>query len=325
MKKLLSIVTFLLLAGAAPAMAVCTVPSPVTASFGTATSFAANTTSSSVNSTINVNCGPGAILALLSADTITLRGTATTFSSPPYPAMGLGSDVIPFRICFDTGCANELLTTGNTYTIDSSKLLGLNLGGSTQVNFGIPIYLYTRTGAVVAAGTYTTDVSILVTWNVCTGIGLLGACLLGSQNTGSTTMTLRVSMIVTNDCTTLTTQPIAFGSAPLVSQFTTFSGNITVVCTKGSTYTVGITNGQHATGTQRYMISGSTLLAYQIYKGTGTTYWGPTGTDRQSSSAVTANADFITRVFPFNARILTTQNTPVAGSYTDTVSVDVSF
>lgn len=326
MKILLKFVSSLfLLACGLPAMAACTVTSTLGTDFGTVSSFTINTTPSTVNTNFSVNCGSGLVVALLSTDTINIKMTSTTATSGSNAALPLGSDRIPFRICFDNNCGSELLPSGNVYTLSRSQLLGLNIGGTSQVNFSIPLYLKTLPNAVVAAGTYIATTAIQVDYNVCTGVGALGLCLLGAQQTGTATLTLTTQIIITRDCTTLTTQPITFGTAPLVSSFTTFSGNITVICTKDSTYTVGITNGQHAAGNQRNMISGSTLLAYQIYKGSGTIYWGPTGTDRQSSTGITANADFITRVFPFNARILTTQDTPAAGSYTDTVSVDVSF
>jgi len=89
---------------------------------------------------------------------------------------------------------------------------------------------------------------------------------------------------------------------------------------------VGISNGEHAEGNQRYMTSGSNRLAYQIFKGSGTTYWGPNGGDRVASTLASAvSADGLTKTFNYNALILTNQQTPLAGSYKDTVTVDLSF
>ena len=100
---------------------------------------------------------------------------------------------------------------------------------------------------------------------------------------------------------------------------------INVVCSKGSTYTVGLSNGSYYSGTTRQMASGTNRLAYDIYKGTTTTNrWGPSGSDRWSSANSTSlNADTVTQLY--TAQILTTQNTPAAGNYSDSVVVDVAF
>ena len=99
-----------------------------------------------------------------------------------------------------------------------------------------------------------------------------------------------------------------------------------MVCSKGSTYTVGLSNGSYVNGTQRQMASGANRLSYEIYKGTSSNRWGPSGTDRYSSaSATSVSTDGVTRGYNYTARILTTQTTPPAGNYTDSVVVDVSF
>lgn len=307
--------------------AACTVPSS-SGSFGTVSSFTVNTAISSSTANVNVNCGNDSILALLSADYLSVQlatASNTVGTRGALKVTSAGTDAIPIRVCTDTACANELTVGGATTTFSASQLVNLVgvLGGQ---NFTIPLYLRTTTGQTVAAGTYTVTLNVLVRWNICTGLGALGLCLLGNQQTGSTTLPITVTMIITNDCTTITAPNISFGSAPLVSSFNTVSQSINVICTKGSTYTVGLSNGNHAVGTQRNMANGSVLLAYEIYKNATTTRWGPTGTDRVSSTAANSvSSDGITRTFNYTARVLTTQNTPAAGSYSDNVVVDLAF
>lgn len=328
MKKLLSGLLFtLLMACALPGWAACALPSS-TASFGTVSSFTVNTASSAVTANVNVNCGAGSILSLLSTDFVRLQLASATYTSGTRGALKTGTastDNIPLRTCTDAACATEMAIGGTAITYSQAQLLNLlGLGGGQ--NFSIPLYLRTLTGQVVAAGTYTVTLNILVNYSVCTGIGALGLCLLGNQQTGSGTIPITTTLIVTNDCTTITAPDISFGSAPLVSSFNTVSQSINVICTKGSTYTVGLSNGSHAVGAQRYMTSGSNQLAYEIYKSATTTRWGPTGTDRVSSTgANSVSTDGLTRTFNYTAKVLTTQNTPVAGSYTDSVVIDLSF
>ncbi|WP_338573581.1 spore coat U domain-containing protein [Erwinia billingiae] len=328
MKKLLSGLLFLLLlACAIPGWAACTLPSS-TASFGTVSSFAVNTTASNITANVNVNCGSGSVLSLLSTDYIRLQLASATYTSgtrATLKTVSTGTDNIPLRTCTDAACATEIAVGGVTTTYSQAQLLNLlGLGGGQ--NFSIPLYLRTVPGQTVAAGTYTVNLNILVNYNICTGIGAVGLCLLGNQQTGSGTIPITTTLIVTNDCTTITAPDISFGSAPLVSSFNTISQSINVICTKGSTYTVGMSNGSHAVGTQRYMTSGSNQLAYEIYQNATTTRWGPTGSDRVSSTASSAlSTDGLTRTFNYTAKVLTTQATPVAGSYSDSVVIDLSF
>ena len=133
-----------------------------------------------------------------------------------------------------------------------------------------------------------------------------------------------------NDCT-ISAVNIAFGSAPVVSAFSTVSQTASVACTKGSAYTVGFSDGLHplSTGGRRRMISGSNYLAYDIFKRAGTTRWGSVGAARRASSTAEVNPGnglgTGSQIFNYNARIYTDQTTPPAGTYTDSVVLDVVF
>ncbi len=327
MKKISAVLFLLLMACPLSGWAACTLPSS-TASFGTVSSFAVNTTASATSASVNVNCGSGSILSLLSTDYVKIQLTSATFTSGTRGALktsSSGSDSIPVQLCSDSACGNEMTIGGTTMSFSSSQLVNLVglLGGQ---NFSIPVYMRTVPGQVVAAGSYTGVMNMLVSYNVCTGLGALGLCLAGSQITSSGTVPITVSMTITNDCTTITAPNISFGSAPLVSSFSKVAQSINVICTKGSTYTVGLSNGSHAVGSQRYMTSGSNQLAYEIYQNTSTLRWGPLGSERVASTAANSiSVDGLTRTFNYTAQILTNQTTPVAGSYSDSVVVDLSF
>lgn len=330
MRKLLLLCSaILLMSGAFPALAACTTPT-VTANFGPVSSFTVNSAISTVTQNITVNCGAG-VMALLSSDKISLQLTGATLNSTVgnRGAMKLGTDLVPVQLCYDAACtSSELVIGGTTYTLSRAQLLGLNTGGSSQVIFSIPLYLRTVPGAVVAEGSYTVTLAVRVNYDVCTGVGVAGACLLGSQQTGTSTQSMVVNIAISKDCTTITAPSVSFGSAPLVSLFNPVSQSINVICTKGSTYSVGISNGMHAVGTQRYMTSTTGgQLAYEIYKGSGTTRWGSSvAAERmQSTAASNTSPDGLTRTFSYNAQVLSSQATPVAGTYNDTVTVDLSF
>lgn len=324
-----TLLCLLLLSGFSGALqAACTLPAS-TASFGSVTSFAVNSAASTSSTTANVNCGAGSTVSLLSGNNITLRLASATTVSGTRGTLTLagttGGDAIPVQLCTVSTCATELTIGAAAITYNSTQLANL-IGLLGGLNFSIPLYLRTVPGQVVAAGTYSGTLNLAVTYRICTGLAALGLCLAGQEQNGSGTLPISVTMTITNDCTTITAPNINFGSAPLVSGFSAVSQSISVICTKGSTYTVGLSNGNNANGSVRNMANGTNRLSYEIYKGSSSNRWGPAAAERQSSAnAATVSSNGLTRTFPYTARILTNQNTPVAGTYTDSVVVDLAF
>ncbi|MBZ6395695.1 MULTISPECIES: Csu type fimbrial protein [Pantoea] len=306
--------------------AACALPAS-TASFGSVTTFVANSTVSAVTTNANVNCGAGAALSLLGNNQITFQLTGATNSNGTRGILkrsgDTGSDNVPVRLCTDSACATELTVGGTPFVYGSQTLINL-AGLLGSLNFTIPIYLRTVPGQVVAAGTYQVTLNMAVTYRICTSIAIGNLCL--SEQTGSGVIPITVTAILTNDCTTITAPNISFGSAPLVGSFSSVSQTINVLCSKGSTYTVGLSNGSYPVGSVRNMASGANRLSYEIYKSTTSNRWGPGGTERWSSTTSSAvSADGLTRGFNYTARVLTSQNTPPAGNYSDSVVVDLSF
>jgi spore coat protein U-like protein len=306
--------------------AACALPAS-TASFGSVTTFVANSTVSSVTTNANVNCGAGAALSLLGNNQITFQLTGATNSNGTRGILkrsgDTSSDNVPVRLCTDSACANELTIGGTPFVFGSQTLINL-AGLLGSLNFAIPIYLRTVPGQVVTAGTWQVTLNLAVTYRICTSIAIGNLCL--SEQSGSGVIPVTVTAILTNDCTTITAPNISFGSAPLVGSFSSVSQTINELCSKGSTYTVGLSNGSYPVGSVRNMASGANRLSYEIYKGTTSNRWGPGGNERWSSTTSSAvSADGLTRGFNYTARVLTSQNTPPAGNYSDSVVVDLSF
>ena len=286
-----------------------------------------------VQSTSTLNAGlrcSGSLLALLSTNdhvwaTITASGTTTGLVGPT-------GDVIGYNLYAtnNTGAA-YLITRGTRYDFARNSILDLLglLGSSTPKT--VPIYLGSITGSNVAAGVYSETLSIFWDWNYCSGIGALGVCL--GRDIGSGTTTLTVNLTVTNDCT-INAPNIVFGGAPVVSGFATVNQTINISCTKGSAYSVGLGDGQNpvSAGGRRQMVLGGKFLAYDIFKGAGTTRWGSVGTTNRRDSATAdinpgngLGSGAGAQVFNYNAKIYTDQATPPAGTYLDNVILDVGF
>ncbi|WP_085712446.1 MULTISPECIES: spore coat U domain-containing protein [unclassified Pseudomonas] len=312
----------LMLPGAAQAL--CSVVTTTPAGFGTISSIAVRTTSQP-SSTLNggLSC-TGSLLSLL-ANNDHFWATVTSTQSG---LLGPTGDVIGYTI-YANNSTSYPLTRGTAYDFARNGIidaLGL-LGGTVPKT--VPLYLGTTIGSNVAAGVYTETLSIFWNWNYCSGIGVGGLCLGRDINSGTTTLT--VNLTVSNDCT-ITAPNIAFGSAPVISAFTPVTGQtINLACTKGSAYTVGLGDGQNpvSVGGRRRMISGSNYLAYDIFKSAGTTRWGSVGAARRASTDAEVNPGnglgTGSQIFNYNAKIYTDQTTPPAGTYLDNVVLDVGF
>ncbi|HEY0208426.1 spore coat U domain-containing protein [Acerihabitans sp.] len=325
MKKIPLVAMFLFLS--CPAVrAACTLPG-IIINFGKAGSFSVNGTASTSSNAVEVNCGGGAALALMSTDHIDLQLNSASVVSEGRAALKAisGADVIPIQVCTTADCSTELAMNGAPAIFSAGQLVNL-VGLMGGANFNIPLYARTVTGGNVAAGTYMVTLNILVSYAICTGIGALGQCLPGSSQVGSAMVPVRVMLFVTNDCLTITAPNISFGAAPLVSHFNPVAQSVTVVCTKGSLYTVGMNNGNNAVDNVRNMASAGNLLSYDIFKATGGARWGGGGDERWSSALSSGvSSDGTLRTYQYVARILPGQPTPPAGNYTDNVVIDLSF
>ncbi|WP_139372133.1 Csu type fimbrial protein [Pseudomonas fluorescens] len=309
-----------------PVQAVCSVVATVPASFGTSVSSMTVRTTSQPSSTTNagLSCTPAVLSVLTSSD----HFYATITGSSQGGLVGPTGDVINYTI-YANNTPSFPMTRGTAFDFGGSggiaASLGLVFGPGTKV---VPLYFATTLGSNVAAGVYSETLSIFWNWNYCSGIGIGGVCLGREINSGTTT--LNVNMTVVNDCQ-ITTPPIAFGSAPVVSAFATVTGQASIACTKGSAYTVGLSDGQNpvSVGGRRQMVSGSNVLAYDIFQGAGSTRWGSVGAARRASASAEINPGnglgTGSQVFNYNAKIYTDQATPPGGTYLDNVVLDVGF
>ncbi|ROL63572.1 hypothetical protein BLX41_29500 [Pseudomonas protegens] len=307
------------------AQALCTTVPTSPAGFGSVSSILVRTTSQPASTTnAGLSCTGSLLSILASNDHFYATITSTTSGM-----VGPTGDVISYTL-YANNSTSYPINRGVQFDFARNSIIDLlGLLGSPTVAKTVPIYLGTLTGSNVAAGVYTENLSILWSWNYCAGIGALGICL--GRDIGSGTQSLTVNMTVSNDCV-ITAPNISFGSAPVISAFATVTGQtINLACTKGSAYTVGLSDGQHpvSTGGRRQMIFGSNYLAYDIFKSAGNTRWGSVGSARRSSTDAEVNPGnglgTGSQIFNYNARIYTDQNTPPAGTYIDNVVLDVGF
>jgi spore coat protein U-like protein len=148
--------------------------------------------------------------------------------------------------------------------------------------------------------------------------------ILGSapSQMATTSTTLTVTATVSANCS-VAAGTLAFGAYnPISSANVDQSGTFQLTCTKGTTATIGLDLGGHASGATRRMSNGTDLLAYEIYQDSGrTTVWGSSGGALLSVAAAPSNA---AQTITAYGRISGSQDVGT-GSYSDTVTVTVTF
>lgn len=204
--------------------------------------------------------------------------------------------------------------------IDALRVLGDGADGR------IPLYLETGTGNVTA-GRYTDTLMLNWSWDYCVTDDGHGVCT--ARDASSATTLLQVTLDVQNDCT-MTAAGLSFGSAPVPMGFGAVNQSISVTCTKGSAYSVGLGNGNHFDAGKRRMASDKgAYLAYEVFKSGSAMRWGSSGAERRSSLEADVNPGnglgTGRQMFRYNARVTADQPAVPAGTYTDTLMIDVIF
>lgn len=310
---------------ATPARADCTA-APATVNLGTASSFSVAASSQQVVSSTGFSCSGSGVLTLITTNAVTATIQSATNNSGTQPRLRSAAtgDHIPYVLCRDASC-NQTYAIGTQITWNSTTLLGL-LNLFTGPGGTLPLYIRTLPGTQVAAGTYQSTVTLSWSWNICT-IGALNLCL--TRDRGTASSTIQISLIVTQDCA-ITAPSVNFGSAALAASFDAVTQSLSIRCSKGAAYTVGIDNGMYASNGVRRLSNGTNFIAYDIFfPATGNSRWGQMAPERKSSSEATINPGSHTGTtaqgYTYRAAVNPEQPTPPGGTYTDTLTIDVQF
>lgn len=293
----------------------CTTSS-TTGSFGSLSSFTLDSTAETVETGSGFSCS-GAVLSVLGTTTITASIVSSAGESGGSPQMvdATTGSAIPYSICSDSQCSTPY-TVGNTITWSTTSLLGL-LGLFDAADGTLPFYFHTNAGINVPAGTYTDTLNINWTYTECQ----LGISLICVNTSGSSSSTITLTMVVTNDCIIQEAPDINFGSAALPADFSSVSGALTVRCTKNAAYTVSLTGSNPTVGNWRQMssvVNGTTdYLQYQIAQSDGSV-WTPEINNAETGTGASQSVNYTATINPQQV------NEP-AGTYSDTVTVTVSY
>lgn len=248
-------------------------------------------------------------------------GTPRTMSS--------GANSLSYNLYTDAGHTTVWGATGTSPgpVVVNLAITSVLLGATASTT--VPIYgeLLSSQNTAAIAGSYTGSPTATVSYN--TSYALLGTpsdptpCASGAS--GNTSFALVATATVTNDCA-LTATTINFGSSVgILSSDKTATGTITATCTNTDNYSIALNRGttSGATLADRQMAgSGSAVVHYQLYTDSGySTIWGD-GTSGTSTQGGTGTGS--SRAFAVYAKV-PAQATPAPNTYSDTVTVTVSY
>ena len=141
----------------------------------------------------------------------------------------------------------------------------------------------------------------------------------------TSTATMPVTITIQNACNVAAVAPttLNFGTqGPLLAAVNNTS-TLTVTCTSGAPYNIGLDGGGAGAGAinGRRMINGTNQVTYQLYSDTNrTTVWGNT----IGTNTVTSTGTGTAQTFTVYGQV-PAQSTPPAGVYNDTVNVTVTY
>jgi spore coat protein U-like protein len=143
------------------------------------------------------------------------------------------------------------------------------------------------------------------------------------SHASSTTSTFTVQVTVTSSCVINSASTLNFGSQGVLTAAVDNTSTLQVQCTNTTPYNVGLDAGagSGATVAARKMTNGSATVTYSLYTDPGrTTVWGNTvGTD-----TVAAIGNGALQTYTVYGRV-PAQTTPAAATYTDTVTLTVTY
>ncbi|AQS41894.1 MAG: Secreted pili protein involved in motility and biofilm formation [Candidatus Tokpelaia hoelldobleri] len=278
---------------------------PATLSFGTILSG----NSGSMSGSMGFQCSAG-LLELTSAMCPTIEPALADMSGTTRLLHGTSGAALGYALAFNLYLPGNLVwgmrTVSGSGTIPQQTALLPVLGTSYTQPFTGSI----AAGQVVPAGTYSTT-SRYTTYFTSGLIApiLLGSCFNSGQNI---TSAVTITAIIQPNCN-VSANDINFGTQTVLTQTLSAQGAIIVNCTLAQPYSVSL-----ASSTGMRMMNGSQSIQYGLFSDPAyQSSWN--GTTAINGVGIGSN-----QTIPVYARVLP-QQTPSAGTYSDTVAITVTY
>jgi spore coat protein U domain-containing protein, fimbrial subunit CupE1/2/3/6 len=155
--------------------------------------------------------------------------------------------------------------------------------------------------------------------------GLAGLMLAGGAANATTTITstFGVSLAITAQCVINSTATLDFGSNGVINGNIDTNSPLVVQCTNTTPYAVALDKGTSSGGTiaQRKLINGGATVNYNLYTDSpGGTLWG----DGTTGVTLAGTGNGAAQTITIYGRI-PAQTTAAPGTYTDTITVSVTY
>jgi spore coat protein U-like protein len=145
----------------------------------------------------------------------------------------------------------------------------------------------------------------------------------GASATTTTTSSFSVTMTLNPSCTIVSTATLNFGSQGVLTANVDQITTLQVQCTNTTPYNIGLDagTGTGATVTTRKLTSGANTVNYSLYSDSGhSTVWGNT----VGTNTVSATGSGASQTYTIYGRV-PPQTTPAPATYTDTITVTVTY
>ena len=145
----------------------------------------------------------------------------------------------------------------------------------------------------------------------------------GASNATQVTSTFTVQMTLTPTCIINSTSTLDFGSQGVLTANIDNTSTLAVQCTNTTPYSIGLDagKGNGASVNVRKMTSGASTVDYMLYSDAGrTSIWGNT----IGTNTVAGTGNGASQSYPVYGRV-PPQTTPAAASYSDTITVTVTY
>ena len=280
--------------------------------FGDVTSAILANQTSTTTGTISYSC-----TGATANSTLTVCLALDTYNSSNTRSMTSGSNSLNYQIYSNSGYTTAWgdASNGGIVTVQlPTNSSGAASGSST-------VYAAVLTGqTTVPTGSYSETLPGGTNNSLTDKNGTTSSCTTITRDREDITFTATAT--ISNVCN-ISANSLNFGSVGNLGSSVSGTSTITVQCTNGDAYNIGLNagTGSGATVTSRLMTYGSYTVTYSLYQNSAhTTVWGNTIGTNTVSGTGTGSTQTIT-VYG----LVPVQTAPAAGTFTDTVVATITY